>query len=122
MGIVYRQSKGEPLTIEEMDGNFSDIDQRLKYLETTPALAEGVGKIVQAGDEIIFEGTFGTVLGKAILPKVFPNPRGHWEPAQHYVPLDWVQVKQDLYTCVKPHTSTTFDEDKGNWELIYQIK
>ena len=33
MGIVYRYKKQEPLTIEEMDGNFANLDERIKQSE-----------------------------------------------------------------------------------------
>lgn len=121
MGIVYRHTKEEPLSIEEMDGNFANLDKRLSFLETTPPLSEGIAKIVQEGDQITFQGTFGTLLGKAILPKLFPNPRGVWQSQTAYGVMDWVQVKRGVYTCLKPHTSTDFDSDKTNWTLVFEV-
>jgi len=120
MGIVYRHQKGEPLTIEEMDGNFANLEGRIKSLETSPPLAEGIAKVTQEGDQLTVYGSFGTVLGRVTLPKAFPNPRGKWAPETAYYVLDWVQEKDGVYSCLSPHTSTEFDADKGNWALVFQ--
>jgi hypothetical protein len=121
MGIIYRNKKQEPLTIEEMDGNFANLDERIIALETTPPLAEGIAKITQEGDQLTFLGTFGNPLGKAILPKVFPTPKGKWQADTVYQILDWVQVKQSLYSCVQAHRSGKFGEDKENWLLMFEL-
>ena len=121
MGLVYRYQKKEPLTIEEMDGNFANLEKRVKHLETNPPLAEGIAKLTQEGDHLTVHGTFGTVLGQVILPKVFPNPRGKWQPETAYRVLDWVQMKQGVYTCVQPHTSTEFQTDQGSWVLVFEV-
>lgn len=119
MGIVYRQSKQEPLTIEEMDGNFAYLEERLKFLEDKPPVAEGVASLTQEGDQVTFQGTFGTHLGKILLPKAFPACRGKWLSETSYCVLDWVQFQQGIYSCVKAHTSKNFEEDKGCWALVF---
>jgi hypothetical protein len=124
MGIVYRRQKGEPLTIEEMDGNFANLDSRIKSLETNPSLsggvAEGVASVTQEGDRLTIHGSFGTVLGQVTLPKAFPNPRGKWTPETAYYVMDWVQEKGGIYSCLSPHRSTEFETDKENWALVFQ--
>jgi hypothetical protein len=121
MTIIYRQQKGEPLTIAEMDGNFADLQQRVKVLETAPAMAEGIQTITQERDQVTFHGTLGTVLGQVKLPKVFPNPRGKWQPETAYGVLDWVQVERRLYSCRAPHTSRDFQEDQACWGLVCEL-
>lgn len=121
MGIVYRVQKKEPLTMEEMDGNFANLDERLKHLETKPVLAEGLEKIVQEGDKLTFHGMLGTLLGQVTLPKAFPNPRGKWQPYTPYCVLDWIQVDRSVYSCTLPHTSTKFEDDLGNWALVFEV-
>jgi hypothetical protein len=120
MGIIYRHQKKEPLTIEEMDGNFAHLEARVKNLEAKPPLAEGIAAISQEGDQLTILGTFGTVLGKVTLPKAIPNLRGKWQPKTAYRVLDWVQVKQGLYSCMTPHTSTEFEADERNWVLVFE--
>ncbi len=121
MSIVYRHQKNEPLTIEEMDGNFANLDARLKLVETKPPLGEGIARITQEGDQLTVHGTFGGILGKVVLPKIFPNFKGKWQPSTPYRVMDWVQVKQNLYSCVKAHTSIEFSEDKPCWVLVFEI-
>jgi hypothetical protein len=121
VGIVYRHQKGEPLTIEEMDGNFADLDSRLTVLERKPPMGEGIARVSQEGDQLTIHGTFGNELGKAVLPKVFPNPKGKWQPNMTYRVLDWVQVRQGLYSCVKAHTSADFYDDQAYWVLVFEM-
>jgi len=120
MGIIYRHQKKEPLTIEEMDGNFANLDGRLKHLEMNPPLAEGIASLSQEGDQITVYGTFGHILGRITLPKAFPNPRGKWQTETAYCVLDWVQGKGGVYSCIVPHTSTDFEEDQEKWVLVFE--
>ena len=120
MGIMYRHQKGEALTIEEMDGNFANLEGRIKTLETNPASAEGIAGVGQEGDQLMIYGSFGTVLGRVTLPKAFPNPRGKWEPETDYYVLDWVQEKGSVYSCLSPHTSREFEGDKEHWALVFE--
>lgn len=120
MGLVYRHQKKEPLTIEEMDGNFAYLEERVKNLEAKSPLAEGIANIIQQGDQLTVHGTFGTILGQVTLPKAFPNPRGKWQPETAYRVLDWVQIRQSVYSCVQPHTSTDFQEEQACWALVFE--
>lgn len=121
MGIIYRHQKKEPLTIEEMDGNFAALEKRIKNLESNPPLSESIAHIIQEADRLTFQGTFGTVLGQAILPKAFPNYRQKWQADTAYHVLDWVQFKSGLYSCIQPHTSTDFQEDQASWALVFEV-
>lgn len=117
MPIIYRREKGIPLTTLEMDENFSDLDQRIKELETKPILAEGIRSIIQEGDQIVITGTFGTTWGPFVLPKCLPRPRGDWQENTPYAVGDWVIVKRNSFACVKAHMSSeVFDLEC--WQLI----
>ncbi|MGV8948974.1 MAG: hypothetical protein ACOH2E_06410 [Candidatus Paracaedibacter sp.] len=121
MGIIYRHQKKEPLTIAEMDGNFATLEKQIKNLESNPPLIESIATITQEGDRLTFQGTFGTILGHAILPKAFPNYRQKWQVDVAYHVLDWVQVKNSLYSCTQPHTSKDFSEDQASWALVFEV-
>jgi hypothetical protein len=84
MGTIYRHQKKEPLTVEEMDGNFANLDERVKALETKTPLGEGIAKITQEGDQLTVHGTLGNILGQVRLPKAFPNAKGKWQPQTVY--------------------------------------
>jgi hypothetical protein len=121
MSIIYRHQKKEPLTIEEMDGNFATLEKQIKNLESTLPLAESIATIIQEGDRLTFQGSLGTILGQATLPKAFPNYRQKWQPHTAYHVLDWVQLKQSLYACIQPHTSKDFQEDQDFWALVFEV-
>jgi len=122
MPIIYRRDKGGPLTIEEVDGNFANLDRRLQHLETAGIQAEGIGRIRQEGEIIEITGTRGTIFGRFILPKVIPNPKGAWQTDTHYALLDWVQREGGLYACVLPHHSRLFADDlrSGYWKILVE--
>lgn len=121
MGLVFRCEKKEPLSIEEMDGNFAQLDQRITYLETKPSMGEGIAKVSQDGDQVIIFGTFGNTLGKITLPKVIPSSKGKWQPNINYYVLDYVQFNRSLFSCVQAHTSSDFDADNNFWSLVFEI-
>lgn len=121
MGIVYRHQKKEPLTIEEMDGNFFNLDTRLKILEEKPATVEGIAKVNQEGDQLVIIGTFGGTLGKVLLPKILPCFKGKWQTKVAYRYMDWVQIKQSLFSCILAHTSQEFQADQKYWQLVFEL-
>jgi len=122
MPIIYRRDKGGPLTIEEVDGNFADLDRRLRLLETDGTQAEGIARIHQEGEILEITGTRGTAFGRFRLPKVIPNPKGAWKTDTPYTILDWVQVGRSLYACVLPHRSGVFADDlrAGSWKILVE--
>jgi hypothetical protein len=122
MPIIYRRDKGGPLTIEEVDGNFADLDRRLRLLETDGIQAEGVARIRQEGETLEITGTRGTAFGRFTLPKVIPTPKGAWKTDAAYTVLDWVQMGRNLYACVLPHRSGIFTDDlrAGSWKILVE--
>jgi hypothetical protein len=117
MTITYREKKGAPLTSEEVDSNFRELDTRLKQLEENPPQGEGVARVIQEGDRVRVMGTHGRELGCFTLPKVFPTPRGDWQPQTPYRGQDWVSIDGHVYACHTSHTSRD-NFDLTNWEKI----
>lgn len=120
MPIIYRKQKGSPLTIEEMDENFAQLERRLHDIETVPSLAEGIKEIKQQGDQLTIFGTHGSVFGPFILPKYLPNPRGSWLTNTRYAFGDWVNYKESLYFCSHGHTSESFEKETHFWTLLLE--
>lgn len=118
MPIVYREHKGEPLSIHEMDGNFKHLDERLTALESGPLLSEGIKEICQEGDQLIIEGTFGRVFGPFVLPKYLPNVRGEWTSGIRYAYGDWVNYKKALFFCKQTHVATDFEKQAEYWQVM----
>lgn len=116
--ITYRTDKGAPLTIEEMDGNFRDIESRLKVLETHLEAGEGIGKILVQGETMNILGTFGTDFGTFPLPKASLKLRGPWMSQTPYQTLDLVTQGHGVYCCSQDHLSTLWEQDSHAWQEI----
>ncbi len=120
MPIIYREHKGAPLTIQEMDGNFKALEERLEALEKAPLMAEGIKNIHQEGDQLKIESTEGRLFGPFQLPKYLPNPKGVWTSGEKYTWGDWVSHDKSLYFCIKGHASEVFA--KENWQELLVMK
>ncbi len=77
MPLTYRNQKGAPLTVEELDSNFKELEGRIQNLENHTG--ETIGKVELEGNQLTFMGSYGTIFGTVTLPKV--------EVQQTYPPL-----------------------------------
>ena len=118
MPIVYREHKGAPLSVQEMDENFKHLDERLTALESGPLMAEGIKEIHQDGDQLIIEGTHGRRFGPFVLPRYLPNVRGEWTAGVRYAYGDWVSYKKALYFCKIAHVSADFAAQTECWKVL----
>lgn len=119
--MIYRSEKGEPLTIEELDGNFRELAERVQKLENTiheQHPMDGLKEIRQEGDRIHFISTMGHDLGFVTLPKIHPTMRGQWKENMYYCINDWVIEERRTYACTQSHVSTTFEKDQEKWQCI----
>jgi len=121
MSITYRAEKGAPLTIAEIDGNFKELDSRLKILEEHPEVGEGLGKIQVQGDQMTLTGTFGTDFGTFFLPKASLKLCGVWLSQTPYQKLDLVTSENVLYCCLKEHMSSQWEQDRTLWQDILSL-
>lgn len=121
MTIIYRTEKGSPLTVQEIDDNFRELETRLTALEDHPEVGEGIGKIHIEGDHISFRGTFGTDFGTFTLPKATLNLRGDWAPQTPYKKLDLITIDKALYWCLQDHMSTIWVEDNSFWKQVFSL-
>lgn len=62
MAIVLRGSKGQQLSFAELDGNFVDLDNRLKSVETADQTAIDYNDIVNRPS--LFSGSYADLTGK----------------------------------------------------------
>lgn len=121
MSIIYRAEKGAPLSAEEIDGNFKELEMRLQQLEEHPEASESLGKIEVGGDQISLIGTFGTDFGTFSLPKATLRFTGKWLPQTLYKKLEMVTYDKSLYCCLKDHTSTLWAQDLSQWEVVLSL-
>jgi hypothetical protein len=112
MTIVLRTVKGAPLTITEIDGNFSQLTDRLTALEQNPPLAESIGAISVQGDQLSILGNRGSNFGQFALPVAQLVARGVWATATAYAKLEMVNAPDgNGYICLTAHTSGVFATD-----------
>lgn len=118
MTLIYRAEKGSPLTAQEIDNNFKELESRLLTLEEQAETTESLGKIHIEGDKIHFKGTFGKDFGTFTLPHPTLNPRGGWVMHTPYKKLDVVTFDNSLYCCTEDHLGTTWEKDQAYWKLL----
>jgi hypothetical protein len=124
MTIVLRSVKGSNLTPNEVDGNFTDLDDRVIEIETNPPEAIGITNIIQSGTQFsIHVGE--TVYGPFTIPSTLMRFVGEWDISTAYAENDLVEVPgYGLFLVLQDHTSdgTAFDPDDGNTSGDYYIK
>lgn len=121
MPIIYRAAKGAPLTADEVDGNFKDLDDRLKTLEETPPDAEGIASVFLENDHMTLKGTHGNTFGPFPLPKIFWKPRGPWQKETLYAPFDVVAHGKSLFSCLTGHTSGESFTAAPAWQEVFSF-
>lgn len=121
MPIITRAEKGAPLTSQEIDGNFKELETRIDHLTDHQEAGEGIGKIYLEGDQLHIIGTFGTDFGIFTLPKANLNPCGPWASQMPYKKLDLVTSDNALSCCIADHTSTEWTQDHLFWTLILHL-
>ena len=111
MAVVLLKVKGAPLTKEEMDGNFEDLDQRLKALKEC---LDGVRPMVREDD----------VMVSASLPfkkeDFLSHVKGRFSPGTAYGIADMVSYDNGLYVCQKETSSIDFEEEA--WLCLFKVK
>lgn len=118
--LTYRLEKGAPLTLEEMDGNFRELEERLRNLSTQLEERESVGRLFLEGHTLRVMGSHGTDLGDVHLPSFSLQSKGEWKSGVSYVPSDFVTHQGALYACLHPHVSRVWDEE-GLWKEIFRF-
>jgi hypothetical protein len=109
--ITLRIVKGAPLTIAELDGNFTDIDGRLLVVEDNQQTVKSIDEIVQVGNSLIVQYTDASEDGPFTF-EVTINYRGDWEPLTSYSVNDMVKANGVIYIVLLAHTSgSEFDPD-----------
>ena len=119
MTIIYRESKGAPLTATEIDGNFHELVQRIEKLENLDTVREDLIHIKQEADELTFISNLGIELGRARLPTLTMTPRGSWLANTQFMNNDIITHDHAAYLCVKSHKSNNFDNDQQYWLKLF---
>ncbi len=118
--ITYRSEKGAPLSIEEMDNNFHELEQRLDAFEKTNNSFDSLVDAKVDGDQMTLISNRGRKIGPIQLPIISYTPRGKWESKTDYAGYDVASHASGAYVCTTPHCSSDFANDKQHWRLLLQ--
>lgn len=114
MTITLRQNKGAPLTIAELDGNFTDLDGRLEVVEAGQTSVKSIDEIVQVGNSLIVQYNDTSTDGPFTF-EVLIQYRGDWAAETSYAVNDLVRANGVIYLVPTAHVSaTTFDAGANN--------
>ena len=119
MSIIYREEKGAPLTAQELDGNFHDLDERIKALERQSPDRK-IHEIKFQGDWVVIYDNAGQVVSQTKMPLISLNPKGQWQETQAYVRNDLIAYQGITYICSKSHSPSAFSAE--NWQKLYEEK
>lgn len=119
MAITLWRHKSAPLTIEELDKNFEELDSRLTDLEKQTIHHEILHKISLEGDELCFENAFGLSLGRVRLPMPRFSYRGMWGKDSDYAYADLVRYQGGVYFCQRTHSSEGDFQDEY-WGVLIE--
>jgi hypothetical protein len=118
--IVYRQVKGSPLTIAELDGNFEYLDDRVQILEDdqTTGGNRQIDYIEQVGNSLIVHYDDATTDGPFDLGTLQLLFRGEWQVSTLYSVYDVITAGGATYMVLFGHTSddTSFDPGANDGE------
>jgi hypothetical protein len=74
MAIVLRAVKGSALTTSELDGNFTDLDGRVTFVEDNPPTPVEIVSIDVSGQTITFTMSDASTFGPFTLPTTTQTP------------------------------------------------
>jgi hypothetical protein len=124
MPLIYRHEKNSPLTIEELDGNFHALDQRLQEIEEKVERMTFLQEIKIHQNVLHFINTEGKILAEVPFPSLQLNPRGVWEKLTSYKKLDIVALPGQSFICLEDHHSGHhFDTDlsQKKWQIFIDV-
>ena len=119
MPITYWKNHKSPLSPEEVDANFAELESRVASLEHPKVPYREIANIALDGNKLIFEGIEGIKFPPLTLPILSWRPRGEWKPEHPYFAWDVIAFDGSLYVCEKSHVSRKEDIKMDGLEAIY---
>ncbi|WP_375453439.1 hypothetical protein [uncultured Methylobacterium sp.] len=120
--ITLRSDVQRPLYVGEIDGNFSDLDGRLRDIETRGLLGIALADVSwdAVGEEVTFSYEDGQTYGPIELPASMFKARGDWVIGTPYEARDLVTVSGSSYVARGDHVAGAFADDllAGKWQVV----
>lgn len=120
MTLILRHIKQSPLTSDEMDGNFEDLDRRLKRFETQTETLEGIQSLKMNEGKMVITGTQGSLLGEVPLPVPSVTFKGQWKPGAPYMPHDIVNHEEEILLCISATDQEVFTPQE--WVCLLDLR
>lgn len=126
MPLVFRDTKGAPLTSAEGDENIRFLRALIQAIEDNPPTANSIANVVVAGSVFSIFLQDGTQFGPFQLPVARISWRGEWVAGEFYFENDIVTVDgTSIYWVLEAHLAgDEFDSgalDGSDNPLYYQI-
>lgn len=118
MPIIYREEKGAPLTITELDGNFRFVAEKLDEHEEQISHISGVASVTNEAEELIFRNIAGDELYRLSIPIPQFAFTGEWESGMAYIYGNIISKLGAKYVCLRPHTSADWRAESEHWLCI----
>lgn len=121
MTITLRRTKQAPLSIDELDDNFEELDNRLNKLEKLLKEQETIAEIVQEGSALKFNSLSGMEIGRANFPPQMLRYKGIFNQSIRYEKGDLIIHKNKVYQA---NCTTTIDKSfkSEEWNLALEIE
>ena len=117
--IIYRIAKGAPLTGEDLDHNFKELELRLEAMELEKSQ---IPLSLNLEGDVLFQGVGVEKRSLGRVPSVHFNPRGYWQCDMDYFPSDLVLVDDQIFCCLKAHLSSKdFKDQRDSWEIFFNM-
>lgn len=118
--IKYRAVKGAPLTEEDIDVNFKELELRIEKLEREKQKPmENVNFHLEGDLLLMNDGVAQKSVGR--LPLIHFKPKGPWLEGHAYEPLDLVLYQDQIFCCQQNHLSKeTLEIDEAFWTLFFK--
>lgn len=120
--VVLSTDTPDPLTPEELDGNFLALDTALRAIEARARAVTGLGDLVVSddGQSITMPLTDGSDEQPRNLPLGRFEPVGPWVTGTAYLARDMVSQGRGSYVALADHKAAAFADDlaAGPWLAV----
>jgi len=121
MPIIYRIQKGAPLSAQDLDGNFRELESRLDQLSQQQRHETDYTFSI-IGSVLTIKDSQDNIVAESAIPVVRFTPKGAWAAQTLYALNDIVCSGAQVWCALKPHKSSdNFKADQAQWMLFADL-